>query len=450
LFSLEILPTNSILHFQQLKQTTFHMIIYKFGGASIKDAASVKKMVQIVQATQEPVIIVASAMGKTTNKLESILKLWFDKQNFDDELKTLIDYHQQIIAELFDNTIPGNLNSLYGDLLDTLRTAPSLDYNYEYDRIVSFGELFSTKIISAYFNRLKSLNVRFIDIRKVIITDRNFSNASVMYDLTKRFALETFVFKEASVYITQGFIGGTTNNQTTTLGREGSDYTAAILANVCNAQKVVVWKDVPGIMNADPAWMPDAQKNETLTYDEAVELTYYGAKVIHPKTIKPIQEKAIPLWVKSFLTPESKGTLISGTTASQYVKPVYIRKCNQMLISVRPLQPGFISQSHISMLFDLITDLQVTVHLTQMSAATFTICIDYKKEIAEAIVGKLQNHFHVRYNTNTDLITIRNYTQDSIELINKQRKMLIEQKTRKTAQIVSIKNEDTDPAMEKI
>ena len=269
------------------------MLVYKFGGASIKDATAIKEMVKIVNQCDDNLIIVVSAMGKTTNHLENIARLWFNGKDIETPLNELIDYHQNIISDLFEQNVPDNLNNIYESLWEKLRSSPSLDFNYEYDQIVSIGELLSTKIIASYFNILNT-KAHYIDIREVIRTDRNFKQAGVIWNLTKRFALERFTFENYKIYLTQGFIAGSTNNQTTTLGREGSDYSAALLASACNAKKLVVWKDVPGIMNADPAWMSDAQKIDTLSYQEAIELTYYGAKVIHPKTIKPLQEQNIP------------------------------------------------------------------------------------------------------------------------------------------------------------
>src|SRR6056297_801248 len=311
------------------------MLVYKFGGASIKDASAIKEMVKIVNQCDDNLIIVVSAMGKTTNRLENIARLWFNGKDIEAPLNELIDYHQNIISGLFEQNVPDNLNSIYESLWEKLRSTPSLDFNYEYDQIVSIGELLSTKIIASYFNILNT-KAHYIDIREVIRTDRNFKQAGVIWNLTKRFALERFTFENYKIYLTQGFIAASTNNQTTTLGREGSDYSAALLASACNAKKLVVWKDVPGIMNADPAWMSDAQKIDALSYQEAIELTYYGAKVIHPKTIKPLQERGIPLIVNSFLEPEKEGSLISKVDDSKNQLPVYIRKQNQVLISIRP------------------------------------------------------------------------------------------------------------------
>ena len=411
------------------------MLVYKFGGASIKDATAIKEMVKIVNQCDDNLIIVVSAMGKTTNHLENIARLWFNGKDIETPLNELIDYHQNIISDLFEQNVPDNLNNIYESLWEKLRSSPSLDFNYEYDQIVSIGELLSTKIIASYFNILNT-KAHYIDIREVIRTDRNFKQAGVIWNLTKRFALERFTFENYKIYLTQGFIAGSTNNQTTTLGREGSDYSAALLASACNAKKLVVWKDVPGIMNADPAWMSDAQKIDTLSYQEAIELTYYGAKVIHPKTIKPLQEQNIPLIVNSFLEPEKEGSLISKIDDLKNQLPVYIRKQNQVLISIRPKTPEFVAETDISHIFKLLSDMHISVQLAQMSAASFTICIDQIEYMFDPFIAELQKDYHVRFNDNAEIITIRNYSEESLNKILKNNEVLIEQKTRKTAQIV--------------
>ncbi len=416
------------------------MLVYKFGGASIKDAKSIKKMADIVLKCQDSLVVVVSAMGKTTNKLEEIAKLWFNGRDFESELHDLIEYHQDIIAELFEQHVPDNMNSLYGDLRDKLRQEPSMDYFYEYDQIVSFGELMSTKIIASYFNILNAAT-HYLDIREIIKTDRKFKEAEVIWDLTKRMVLERITFKNYDIYLTQGFIAGSTNNQTTTLGREGSDYSAALLAHACGAEKLVVWKDVPGIMNADPAWFPNAEKIESLSYGEAIELSYYGAKVIHPKTIKPLQQGNIPLYVNSFLEPEKEGTIIGAEEKVKYQMPVFIRKQNQALISLRSRTPEFIAETHISHIFKELVDMQISVQLAQMSAASFTLCIDRKEEVFDQFITLLQKNYEVRFNDNVEIVTIRNYTPESLEKITNDHEILIEQKTRRTAQIVRQKKQ---------
>lgn len=410
------------------------MIVYKFGGASIKDAQAILKMTEIVQSCNENLIVVASAMGKTTNRLEKILDAWYNQQNYKPELHELIKYHEDIIHDLFEQHAPGNLSRMYEELENKLNQSPSLDYNYEYDQIVSFGEIFSTRIIAAFFSFTNTL-VHYIDIRNIIKTDRNFRDASVLWDLTQQFAAKTFTFEHHNIYLTQGFIGSSTNNQTTTLGREGSDFSAAILANCCQAEKLVVWKDVPGIMNADPDWFPNAEKIETLSYAEAIELTYYGAKVIHPKTIKPLEEKNIPLWVNSFLNPQLAGTLITQQAENRYTQPVYIIKQNQVLISIKQRHAGFIADNHVSELFGMMSQLRLTVQLTQMSASSFTVCIDENNKTYE-FIEQLKNKFEIRYNTDAEIITIRNHTTESIDQIKQNRQIIIEQKTRRTAQFV--------------
>ena len=413
------------------------MLVYKFGGASIKDADSIHKMTNIVNACNENVVIVISAMGKTTNLLERITKLWFDGRSYKQELDELKKYHQKIIYELFEEHIPYNLHGLYGDLELKLGSKPSMDFHYEYDQIVSFGETYSTRIIAAYFNLLNNPS-EYVDITEVIKTDRKFKNAGVIWELTKKLSKERFTFSTYNKYITQGFLGGTTNNQTTTLGREGSDYSAALIAAACDAEKLIVWKDVPGIMNADPAWFKDPQKIEFLSYKEAIELTYYGAKVIHPKTIKPLKEAGIPLYVNSFVDPEVTGTIITENSKEKFNTPVYIRKQNQVLLSIRPKTPDFVAEMDISHLFQLLVDMNIAVQLTQMSATTFTVCIDKNEYTFNSLLGKLKDHYEVRYNEALEIITIRNYNEDSLQKMKSGCEVLIEQRTRRTAQIIRI------------
>jgi aspartate kinase len=416
------------------------MLVYKFGGASIKDAKSIHQMTQIVNNCNENLVIVISAMGKTTNLLEKITRSWFDQKPYKDYFEELKFNHQKIIHELFEEHIPSNLDGLYNDLADKLRTKPSMDFQYEYDQIVSFGEKFSTRIIAAYFNLLNT-PAEFIDITEVIKTDRNFRNAGVLWDLTQKLSKERFTFSTYNKYITQGFLGGTTNNQITTLGREGSDYSAALIAAACEAEKLVVWKDVPGIMNADPAWFSNPEKIDFISYKEAIELTYYGAKVIHPKTIKPLQEANIPLYVNSFVEPDKTGTIITNESDKKFSSPVFIRKQNQVLISIRPKTPDFVAETDISHLFQLLVDLNIAVQLTQMSAATFTICIDKNEFTFDQLLLQLNEHYEVRYNEASEIITVRNYNDESLAKMKEGYEVLIEQKTRKTAQIVRIENQ---------
>lgn len=413
------------------------MLVYKFGGASIKDAKSIHQMTQIVNNCDDNLVIVISAMGKITNLLERITRAWFDQKSYKQDFEELKTYHQKIIHELFEEHIPSNLDGLYNDLTDKLRTKPSMDFQYEYDQIVSFGEKFSTRIIAAYFNLLNT-PATFVDITEVIKTDRNFRNAGVLWELTQKLSKERFIFSTYNKYITQGFIGGTTNNQITTLGREGSDYSAAIIAAACQAEKLVVWKDVPGIMNADPAWFKVPEKIDYISYQEAIELTYYGAKVIHPKTIKPLQEKNIPLYVNSFIEPDKTGTIITYESDKKFSSPVFIRKQNQVLISIRPKTPDFVAETDISHLFQMLVDMNIAVQLTQMSAATFTVCVDKNEYTFEKLLEKLHEHYEVRYNDASEIITIRNYNDESLIKMKEGYEVLIEQKTRKTAQIVRI------------
>lgn len=412
--------------------------INKFGGASILNAASVKKMVEIVKTFDSKSVLVLSAMGKTTNALEQLTDLWFE-QNTDfwiifSEVK---NYHQTIIYELFGGVVDDfDVDFVY--LEELLKTSPSLDYDYEYDKIVPLGEIISTKIIARYMQQYVT-NVKWVDIRKVLKTDHIFREATVDWNLSSKLVTNEFSFDEHQLIVTQGFIGSTTSNLTTTLGREGSDYTAAALAWLLNAKSVTVWKDVPGIMNADPKWLDNTVSIANLSYSETVELSYYGAKVIHPKTLRPLQQKNIPLYVKSFVEPTIAGTTIS-CQETQHNIPCFIRKENQILVTVFPQDFNFIGSDNIKAIHNLLDSYRLHINLTQMSALSYSFCFDSKPEIWKELLEHLTKSFAVKYNTAAELLTIRHYTEEAIETLLNKTKIFIEQRTRKTAQFVVAAN----------
>lgn len=416
------------------------MKIYKFGGASVKDAAGVRNLHRIVSAADDRLVVVVSAMGKTTNALESVLDSFFNrKPDLDAKIQAIVDYHETIVSELFT---PKNryladekLLQLYADLRADVALKPSLSYDYEYDRIVSFGELISTTIVAAYLQS-QGERVKFSDIRNYLKTDDNYREGNVDIKLSNRLVNDVFNFKNYDLYVTQGFIAGTLTNQTTTLGREGSDYTAALLANLLDAESVTIWKDVPGVMNADPKRYAEVQVIPKLSYKEAIELSYCGASVIHPKTVKPIQNKRIPLYVKSFVNPDLPGSVIEEVLGKLDLPPVYINKANQVLLTLTPRDFSFIAEEKLSKIFAILASYRIKVSLIQTSAISFSLCIDYNPAIFKNLVTELQDEYEVLYNTDVELITIRHYTKAIVEKLVGEKLVFVEQRNRLTARFV--------------
>ncbi|MGE5394257.1 MAG: aspartate kinase [Candidatus Saccharibacteria bacterium] len=413
------------------------MKVFKFGGASVSSADAVRNSINILNLNPGHKVLVISAMGKTTNALEIVARKYF---NQDPEVWTIYQevkaYHEGIIAELWgEETILPEVEKLFTQLSNRIKGERSLNFDYEYDQIVAFGELISTQIISLYFNSVGIKN-RWTDVRNCLKTDDQFREANINWELSVRLAKRMFTFESEELYITQGFIGGTLTNQTTTLGREGSDYTAAILANLLDAEEVSIWKNVPGILNADPDFFPNTQKLDELSYKEAIELSYSGAKVIHPKTIKPLQNKNIPLLVKSFLEPEKPGTIIHAVEHPLELVPVVIMKKNMALITLTPNDFSFISINSVSDVFSLFAKYRLRVGLIQQSALDFSLAFDEPEQGIENLIAMLQQKFEVKYNTGLDLVTIRYYTPESIAQIAQGRKIYVEQKSRRTARML--------------
>ena len=327
------------------------------------------------------------------------------------------------------------VGKLYRELQEILNSEPSLCYDYEYDRIICFGELLSTTII-AYYLEKQGRKAKFVDIRKCLITDQNYRNACINPELSAQLCRKAFTFQDTFMYITQGFIAGTTTNQTTTLGREGSDYTAALLANLLDAENVTIWKDVPGIMNADPKLYPNTEIIGKLSYKEAIELSNCGAKVIHPKTIKPLQNKGIPLYVRSFLYPESHGSVIREMDEKLKLPPIYIDKANQLLLTLSPRDFSFIAEEKLSRIFATLAKYRLRLNLMQNSAITFSFCIDHNETIFESFINELHDEYEVLYNKNVRLLTIRHYTDDIIHQLTCNKNVLVEQRSRLTARFV--------------
>ena len=414
------------------------MKIFKFGGASVKDAEGVRNLASIIQEQRENLIVVVSAMGKTTNHLEVLCNAYFHK---DPQLWVVLNelkkYHQEIVNQLFptDDPVYRHMEKWFTALQNMLSEESSLCYDYVYDRIICFGELLSTTIVSDYL-QTAGLKNQFIDIRKVLKSDQNYRNANIDLTLSEKFCKETFTFSTTSLYVTQGFIAGTKINQTTTLGREGSDYTAALLANLLDAENVTIWKDVPGVMNADPKEYAQAEVIHRMSYKEAIELSHFGAKVIHPKTIKPIQNKQIPLYVKSFLFPGTEGTVIQELEERLSLPPIYINKENQLLLTLTPRDFSFIAEEKLSQIFGILAKYKLKLNLMQNSAISFSFCIDNHEAILTDFIKELQKEYEVLYNRDVKLITIRHYTENCIQEIIGRQPILVEQRSRITAQFV--------------
>lgn len=416
------------------------MKVFKFGGASVKDAEGVRNLASIVQRYPDDLVIVVSAMGKTTNALELLTKNYFNG-NAEGRLQNLItlkDFHFGIVEKLFGE-FSGDTNheitSAFKMLEKRLKHAPSLDYDFEYDQIVSFGELLSTKITSAYLNYIGIIN-KWMDIRHCLRTDATWREGNIDWELSSELFQTQFNFAENRVYVTQGFIGATVTDQTTTLGREGSDFTAAIIANILNSESVTIWKDVPGIMNADPNKFEATQKLDMLSYREAVEMTYYGAKVIHPKTMKPLVEKNIPLYVRSFMEPEEQGSVICSIDHVMNYVPVFIVKEDLILITISPLDFSFMAEESMSEIYKLFAQYRMKVNLVQQSAMNFSVAIDRPERGFDKIIADLKKKFLVRYNEGLELLTIRYYNEDVIQEMTKDRSVFVAQRTRTTARFL--------------
>ena len=418
------------------------MKVFKFGGASVNSADAVRNMAQVVQSHLEskPLMVVVSAMGKTTNLLEKLVPGSADVSSANTLRKQLEVYHLDIAKSLIpnDKTIIKKIQDLLYQLDNTIVSLQpdAAHYNYNYDQVVSFGEIISTTIIAEYLNHL-GINTLWSDARQLIQTDNHYREGRVDWQASKT-ATKTLLADSItySVILTQGFIGGTVDHKTTTLGREGSDYSAAILAYCLNAESVTIWKDVPGFLNADPKFFADTVKISQIPYNEAIELAYYGASVIHPKTVKPIQNKGIPLFIRSFITPEAEGSSIGDYKTIVPETPLYIFKNNQILLSILPRDYSFIAEDNLQVIFGILSKIGIRVNLMQNSALSFSICIDNNPQLINPLIEELKSMFRVRYNENLQLITIRYYTQEVIDSIVAGRPILLEQRSRTTEQLI--------------
>jgi len=414
--------------------------VFKFGGASVKDADAVRNMASIIRQHQDgPLVVIISAMGKTTNALEYLLSQTMADEDPAGALQKIKDFHQEIVNELelvHDAELKKQMDQAYEALDHQLNQfSSSLGYDFIYDQTVSVGEILSTRIVTAYLNH-NDIAAHWLDARKVVKTDLVHRAARVDWGATQNF-IRSHVsqLKDDGIIISQGFIGSNSKFDTTTLGREGSDFTGAIFATALSAKSLTIWKDVPGVLNADPKKFEDTVKYDQLPYKEAAEMTYYGASVIHPKTIKPLAQKDIPLYVKSFQNPEAPGTLIDECLIPN-LKPAIILKDKQTVISFKISDFSFINETHIQAIFEHINRLNLTINLMQNSAISFTICMDDNPAKREQLRTALMEDFLIYYNEGLELMTVKNYNQQTLDELMADKNIIIEQRSRNNFQMV--------------
>ncbi|WP_378181064.1 aspartate kinase [Aquimarina sp. SS2-1] len=415
------------------------MKIFKFGGASVKNANGVKNVINILEKVgNSDIIIIVSAMGKTTNALEMVVDHYLsNSQELEESIGFIKKYHYDILEELFENKqlpIFTKFNALVSDLETTLNRNKSTQYDYVYDQIVCYGELIATTIVSEYLN-YEGFKNNWLDARDVIKTDNDYRDASVNWEITQKNVMK-YVDKKG-LTVTQGFIGSDANNFTTTLGREGSDYTAGIFAYCTNANSVSIWKDVPGVLNGDPRVFENVKLLSQISYEEAIELAFYGASVIHPKTLQPLQRKEIPLYVKSFINPLDEGTSVTKGQRLIPQVPCFIVKKDEILLSLSSLDFSFIVEDNISEIFSFFHKYHLKVDLIQNSAISFSVCLDDKFNNFEGLLPYLKSKFSVEYKKNVSLFTIRHFDDQAIQSLEKNKDILLKQSTKETYQIVA-------------
>lgn len=414
------------------------MRIFKFGGASVKDANGVKNLVKVLEEVgHENTLVVVSAMGKTTNAMEKIVNCYFsDEKELNAAVQEVREYHNGILLDLFQNDehpVFEKVKSLFDEVQGFLARTKSPKHSFVYDQVVGYGEFVSTTILSAYLNEIGIKN-SWLDVRSYIKTNNSYRDAIVNWEKTQE-CISKGVDKN-QLHITQGFLGSDDNNFTTTLGREGSDYTAAIFAYCLNANSVTIWKDVPGVLNADPRYFEEAQLLNQISYREAIELAFYGASVIHPKTLQPLQRKEIPLLVKSFINPKGAGTTVGKGIALEPNVPCYIIKKDQVLMKLSSLDFSFIVENNISELFKMLHDHKMKVDLIQNSAISFSVCVDNKFGRLQDLLNLLKSRFKVVCHEGVSLYTIRHFNSDAITSLQNGKEILLEQRANATVQLV--------------
>ncbi|MBK5279166.1 MAG: aspartate kinase [Bacteroidia bacterium] len=409
------------------------MRVFKFGGASVKNAAALRNVASILSSQKDPLLVVVSAMGKTTNTLELIASA-SEKQTLSREINILRSYHHEIIDLLFDKAdgVQPTLEKLFNQI--QVEANKKGDYDQKYDQVVSLGEVISSVILSNFLTQ-EGIENEWIDARHYIFTDNTFREGKVDWDKTQRQIQQLLPILNNKIIITQGFIGATENNLTTTLGREGSDFTAAIFGACLDAESVTIWKDVPGVMNADPKRLSAAIVFEELPFQEAAEMTYYGASVIHPKTIKPLANRDIPLFVKSFADPSADGTKIHDCKID-HLPPLIVFKENQCLISCKVTDYTFIDEHHLGIIFHALSEKNIKVNVMQTSAISFSFCVDFREDKITSLVKMLGEKFEVFYNTGLTLITVKNYDQKTFDEYRLRHEVVLEQSSRSTLQVL--------------
>ena len=419
------------------------MEVFKFGGASLRDAESIKNVAKIVSLYKgEKLGIVISAMGKTTNAMEAIVDSLWNKDSA--EFHRLIEERREFHTSIMDVLFQDRKNSVYETVREEFDSLSSMfensipdNYDFEYDQIVSIGEGLSTQIVCAYLNQ-EGFSAHWSDARELIRTTNRYREAEIDWDKTRSLFEAGFIpkFKDVDIQITQGFIGHTSEGFTTTLGREGSDFSAGVMAFCCDAESVTIWKDVPGMLNADPKRFENTKKLDRISFREAIELSYYGASVIHPKTIKPLQNKGITLYVKSFVDPQAEGTVIQASTLNDHLIPSFIIKHDQILFSISPIDFSFLVEKNLSDIFDRLSKANAKINLMQNSALNFSILLDEDKVNTDEILSLFEDTYRVKFNEGLELVTIRHYDQKTIDMLTKGREVLLQQKTRETARFI--------------
>ena len=429
-----------------------HIQVFKFGGAALNTASGIRNVAAILKRnTSGPMLVVVSAMGKTTNALEAVLHDFIQNDPIAviESFQKVRDYHFSILFDLFDDThhpVFGEVDSLFDQVRGYIRkghlyTPETNPYDFDYDQLVSYGELISSAIIHHYLLH-EGLHSALFDVRELVRTDSSYRDAHVDWKTTELLIQKNIGgyfldhHQPGTIAITQGFIGSDSSGATTTLGREGSDFSAAIFAFSLHVKEITIWKDVPGVMNADPKLMPDAVKLETLSYREAIELAYYGASIIHPKTIKPLENANIVLKVKSFRDPDQEGTSVENIREWKIGTPIYICKQNQVLISISPRDFSFILEENLSEIFSILASFRIKVNVMQNSAISFSICIDSDPHKIAPLITFLQKDYETRYNQGLELYTIRHYTEEAVQRISNGRQILMELRSRNTIQVV--------------
>lgn len=413
------------------------MKVYKFGGASVKDANGVRNLIYTLQKVgYEDTLIVISAMGKMTNAFEDIVNSYIKQTHLTGKVNFVKEYHNNILNELFsDNSHPifNEIETIWAELSNFFINNNNQDYNYIYDQVVSIAEKTSTTIISAFLNENKISN-KWLDAKEYIKTDNTYREAIVDWETTEKNITE--LINEKKLLVTQGFIASDNNNNTTTLGREGSDYSAAIFAYCLSAESMTIFKDVAGVLNADPKLYTETSLLEEISYREAIEMAFFGASVIHPKTLQPIQEKSISLYVKSFINPLEKGTIIKKGIDLKPITSCYIVKDEQILISISTRDFSFVMEDNLSEIFDIIHRYKLQVNLIQNTAISFTVCMEDKFNNFKLFLNKIKLKYKVNYSQNLTLLTVRHFDTKTVEKIKRENKVLLLQTSRETAQFV--------------